>query len=124
MPPSATILESLSDTLLNAFVKIKKPEERFTVMKDYVDKLEDNLNMVERLYTRIGKRQQGRAFPPSSTTTAHCFALDLQHDYVEFGQSIQGLSGMESGIHQTLHQFAETTKSYAKAMKTRVSKRG
>jgi sorting nexin-4 len=117
-------LESLSDTLLNAFVKIKKPEERFTVMKDYVDKLEDNLNTVERLYTRIGKRQRGKSFPPCSATATHCFVLDLQQDYVGFGQSIKGLAGMESGIHHPLHQFAETTKSYAKAMKTRVSRGG
>ncbi|KAI8088737.1 uncharacterized protein BX664DRAFT_385346 [Halteromyces radiatus] len=102
MPPTTTVLESLSDTLLNAFAKVKKPEERFTTMKDNIDKLEDNLNTVERLYTRIGKRQH-----------------DLQQDYTSFGQSIQGLSALESGIHQPLHQFAETTKAYAKAMKTR-----
>ncbi|KAI8341717.1 hypothetical protein BC941DRAFT_414301 [Chlamydoabsidia padenii] len=102
VPPSTTVLETLSDTLLNAFAKVKKPDERFTTIKDQIDKLEDNLNTVERLYTRISKRQQ-----------------DLQQDYIGFGQSIQGLTVLESGIQQPLHQFAETTKSYARAMKLR-----
>ncbi|KAI8333891.1 hypothetical protein BC941DRAFT_433277 [Chlamydoabsidia padenii] len=101
VPPSVTVLESISDTLLNAFAKVKKPEERFTMMKDRIDKLEDNLNTVERLYSRIGKRQH-----------------DLQQDYTSFGQSIQGLSSLESNINQPLHQFAETTKAYAAALKT------
>ncbi|ORX60664.1 hypothetical protein DM01DRAFT_1300536 [Hesseltinella vesiculosa] len=100
-PPSATVLESLSDTLLNAFTKLKKPEDQFVQMKDSIDKLEDNLTTVLRLYSRIGKRQ-----------------FDLQQDYAGFGQSVQGLSALESNIHQPLHQFAETSKAYAKAMKT------
>ncbi|SAL98290.1 hypothetical protein [Absidia glauca] len=101
VPPSATVLESLSDTLLNAFVKIKKPEERGTA-----------------LYKNRQKTTR-QVIPAASTTATHCFVLDLEQDYVGFGQSIQGLAGMESGIHQPLHQFAETTKSYAKAMKIR-----
>jgi sorting nexin-4 len=59
MPPTSSILDSISDTLVNAFVKIKKPDEKFEEMKDQISKLEDNLNTVERLYTRISKRQQG-----------------------------------------------------------------
>jgi hypothetical protein len=59
VPASATVFESLSDSLLNAFAKIKKPDEKFEELKETIDKLEDNLNTVERLYTRINKRQQG-----------------------------------------------------------------
>ena len=62
VPAAASVLDTLSDTLLNAFTKIKKPDERFVDMKEIVDKLEDNLNIVERLYSRIGKRQIGLYF--------------------------------------------------------------
>lgn len=62
VPPATSVFESLSDTLLNAFTKIKKPDERFIEMKDTIDKLEDNLNTVERLYSRISKRQTGMYF--------------------------------------------------------------
>ncbi|KAI9489566.1 hypothetical protein BDB00DRAFT_770373 [Zychaea mexicana] len=81
------------------FVCIKKPDERFVNMKDTVDKLEDNLNTVERLYSRIGKRQS-----------------DLQQDYSGFAESIQGLSTLETSISKQLRGFADTTKAYEKAM--------
>ncbi|KAI8887122.1 hypothetical protein K501DRAFT_212500 [Backusella circina FSU 941] len=100
VPASATVFESLSDTLLNAFAKIKKPDEKFEELKEMIDKLEDNLNTVERLYTRINKRQQ-----------------DLQNDYTSFASSIQGLSALETNITNSLHQFAETAKAYSKAMR-------
>ncbi|KAI9266472.1 hypothetical protein BDA99DRAFT_505758 [Phascolomyces articulosus] len=99
VPPAASVLDTLSDTLLNAFTKIKKPDERFVDMKETVDKLEDNLDTVERLYSRIGKRQK-----------------DLQQDYASFSQSIQGLSTLETGISKQLQGFADTTSKYAKAM--------
>lgn len=74
-------------------------------MKELVGKLEDNLNIVERLYMRINKRQQ-----------------DLQNDYANFATSIQGLSSLESNITHSLHQFAETSKAYSKAMQEMTEK--
>ncbi|CAO3641410.1 unnamed protein product [Cunninghamella blakesleeana] len=102
---SSTVLESLSDSLVNAFTKVRKPDERFIMMKENIDKLEENLNTVERLYARISKRQH-----------------DLQQDYTGFGQSIQGLSSLETSILQPLHQFAEATKTYSNTLKTRSEK--
>ncbi|KAG0171292.1 intercellular trafficking and secretion [Apophysomyces sp. BC1034] len=100
VPPPASVLESLSDTLLNAFAKVKKPDERFLSMKDCIDKFEDNLGTVERLYARISKRQ-----------------YDLQQDYASFANSIHGLSALETNITHPLLQFADTTKLYVEAMK-------
>ncbi|KAI8390905.1 uncharacterized protein BYT42DRAFT_554859 [Radiomyces spectabilis] len=105
IPPSATVFQSLSDTLVNAFTKIRKPDERFVNMKEVVDKLEDNLGTVERLYNRIGKRQH-----------------DLEQDYTSFADSIQGLSALESELTVPLHRFAKTTKAYVSAMKEMTTK--
>lgn len=69
-------------------------------MKEQISKLEDNLNTVEKLYFRINKRQS-----------------DLQNDYTNFANSIQGLSALETNITNSLYQFAETSKAYSKAMK-------
>ncbi|KAI8091644.1 hypothetical protein BDF21DRAFT_145907 [Thamnidium elegans] len=100
IPPSASLFDTIGDTLINAFAKIKKPDEKFEEMKESITKLEDNLNIVERLYMRINKRQQ-----------------DLHNDYSNFAASIQGLSALESNITNSLHQFAETCKAYSDAMK-------
>ncbi|KAI8069526.1 hypothetical protein BC940DRAFT_236846 [Gongronella butleri] len=101
--PSSKLLTSLSDALLRTFSKVKKPDDRFVHMKDAVEKLEDNLNIVDRLYTRIGKRQQ-----------------DLSHDYTDFSTSIRGLSVFEANeganykeIDIKLRQFAEAIEAYA-----------
>lgn len=50
---------SIGDTLVNAFARLKKPDERFEEMKEMVNRLEENLNTIERLYMRINKRQRG-----------------------------------------------------------------
>ncbi|KAI8597404.1 hypothetical protein EDD21DRAFT_310858 [Dissophora ornata] len=92
-------LETIGDVLLNAFAKIKKPDERFMVMKDEVDKLEENLLGLEKLEQRILKRQE-----------------ELEGDYREFGGAVAGLGNLETGITEPLHRFAHTVASYSKIL--------
>ncbi|KAL1936508.1 hypothetical protein VTP01DRAFT_642 [Rhizomucor pusillus] len=99
-PDTGSLLESFGDALMNAFSKIQKPDQRFLDMKDYVDKFEDNLKHIEKLYSRISSRQE-----------------DLVQDYKNFAWSVREISAMESDIGLPLRQFAETTESYAKSMK-------
>ncbi|KAL0084333.1 hypothetical protein J3Q64DRAFT_1835825 [Phycomyces blakesleeanus] len=94
VPRVTSVLDTLSDTLLNAFVKVKKPDERFVDMKENVDKLHDNLDTVEKLYSRISKRQQGN----------------------NFSASIKGLSMIEKDAAQPLQQFAKSIEEYSIAM--------
>ncbi|KAG0044020.1 intercellular trafficking and secretion [Gryganskiella cystojenkinii] len=92
-------LDTIGDVLLNAFAKIKKPEEKFVAMRDEVEKLEENLQGLEKLEQRILKRQE-----------------ELEIDYREFGGSVAGLGNLETGITEPLHRFAHTVASYAKVM--------
>ncbi|KAF9191586.1 intercellular trafficking and secretion [Haplosporangium sp. Z 27] len=89
-------LDTIGDALLNAFAKIKKPDERFVTMRDEVDKLEENLQGLEKLEQRILKRQE-----------------ELEVDYREFGGAVAGLGNLETGITEPLHRFAHTVASYA-----------
>ncbi|KAF9115673.1 intercellular trafficking and secretion [Mortierella sp. AM989] len=89
-------LDTIGDALLNAFAKIKKPDEKFVAMRDEVDKLEENLQGLERLEQRILKRQE-----------------ELEVDYREFGGAVAGLGNLETGITEPLHRFAHTVASYA-----------
>jgi hypothetical protein len=54
------VFSVFGDTFLKS-AKVKKPDDRFISMKESVEKLQDNLDVVERLYSRIGKRQQGKS---------------------------------------------------------------
>ena len=59
-PESSTgVLDNISDTLLNAFAKLRKPDERFLAMRDGVDKSEEGLHSSERIWNRLRSRTSG-----------------------------------------------------------------
>jgi len=53
------LMDNISDTLLNAFSKVRKPDERFLSMREGVDKFEEGLNVSERLWSRVRSRTNG-----------------------------------------------------------------
>lgn len=57
--PSSGLIDTLSDSLLNAFARVKKPDERFLVMREGVDKFEEGLTVSERLWNRVRGRTNG-----------------------------------------------------------------
>ena len=56
------IIDNISDTLLNAFTRVRKPDERFLSMREDVDKFEEGLVLAERLFGRIRGRTSGKFF--------------------------------------------------------------
>ena len=57
---SSGILDNISDTLLNAFSRVRKPDERFIQMSEGVDKFEETLVRTERLWNRVRGRVSGK----------------------------------------------------------------
>ena len=57
--PSPSLMDNISDTLLNAFARVRKPDERFIEMRDGIDKFEESLNGADRLWSRIRSRTTG-----------------------------------------------------------------
>jgi len=58
-PEQNGLMDNISDTLLNAFSKVRKPDERFLAMRESVDKFEERLNVSERLWNRVRSRTNG-----------------------------------------------------------------
>ena len=54
------MIDTIGDSLLNAFVKIRKSDERFVQMRERVDRLEENLNLLEKTQARTNKRTDGK----------------------------------------------------------------
>ena len=54
------MIDTIGDSLLNAFVKIRKRDERFVQMRERVDRLEENLNLLEKTQARTNKRTDGK----------------------------------------------------------------
>jgi sorting nexin-4 len=57
--PSPGLVDNITDTLLNAFSRVRKPDERFLDMRENVDKFEEGLQLSERLWTRVRNRTSG-----------------------------------------------------------------
>ncbi|KAL4063641.1 hypothetical protein V8B97DRAFT_1920347 [Scleroderma yunnanense] len=89
--PIPGLLDNISDTLLNAFARVRKPDDRFLEMRENVDKFDDGLVLFERLWNRI----RGRA-------------NDLTTDYHDLAVAVQGLGFLESGITDPLNHFSNT----------------
>ena len=53
------MFDSLSDTFLNAFTRVRKPDERFLSMREGVDKFEEGVTQSERLWSRVRNRTNG-----------------------------------------------------------------
>ncbi|KAH9486522.1 Sorting nexin-4 [Psilocybe cubensis] len=93
------LIDNISDTLLNAFARVRKPDERFLTMRENVDKFEEGLVLSERLFNRVrGRTSDGN--PESGE--------DLTADYHDLAVAVQGLGFLESGITDPLNHFSNT----------------
>jgi sorting nexin-4 len=53
------LLDSLSDTFINVFTKVKKPNEKFEEIGDILDKFEQSITSIEKSHDRLLKLQKG-----------------------------------------------------------------
>ncbi|KAG1885464.1 hypothetical protein F4604DRAFT_1726273 [Suillus subluteus] len=97
--PTPGLIDNISDTLLNAFARVRKPDERFLDMRESVDKFEDGLVICERLWNRVRGRTNGGGLAPGE---------DLTADYHDLAVAVQGLGFLESGITDPLNHFSNT----------------
>jgi sorting nexin-4 len=117
--PYSGIIDNISDTLLNAFSRVRKPDERFLSMRESVDKFEEDLVQAERLWSRIRNRTNGESiFSPSPLIIGLVSEAerdgnsesgeDLTADYHDLAVAVQGLGFLESGITDPLNHFSNT----------------
>ncbi|KAF7347664.1 Sorting nexin-4 [Mycena venus] len=99
LEPTPGIIDNISDTLLNAFARVRKPDERFLSMREGVDQFEEGLVISERLWSRLRTRTSD-GNPESGE--------DLTADYHDLAVAVQGLGFLESGITDPLNHFSNT----------------
>ncbi|KAJ9474107.1 Sorting nexin-4 [Pseudozyma hubeiensis] len=111
-PPS--LLDSLSDHFLNAFSKVRKPDERFEEIRESIDKLEEGLAGTERVLSRNRNRIAALPFGDVYAPQLGTGLEDLSTDYEDFATSIEGLGYLESGITEPLNKFAAAMLEFAR----------
>jgi sorting nexin-4 len=83
------VLETWTDTFLNAFSKVHKPDKRFIEVREKADKLADDLGTVEKAVARVARRQG-----------------DLGADYEEVATQFGKLQVLEPGVGGALTSFS------------------
>ncbi|KAF1808641.1 putative sorting nexin-4 [Eremomyces bilateralis CBS 781.70] len=83
------VLDTFTDSFLNAFTKVHKTDPRFVKVKERSDKFDDDLNHVGKIVARVGRRES-----------------DLETDYAELAGQFQRLVTLEPGVGGELTNFA------------------
>jgi len=82
-------MDTLADSLMNSFGKVKNPDPKFIEVTEYRQNLEENLLSLERLHQRIIKRQE-----------------DFCEDLANFG-GVLNLLSTEENLGKGFHKFGQ-----------------
>ena len=96
----AGFLDSVADTMLNAFSKVHKPDKRFLEVTERANKLDEDLNHVEKIVSRVSRREG-----------------DLEADYGDLAQNMRKLTPLEPAIEAPLQTFAGCVEETARGWK-------
>lgn len=94
------VLEGVSDTIINAFTKVKQKDDRFTAIRSHAEKLEANLNDIEKVGAKVTKRQS-----------------DLVMDFEDLNSSLTELGNVETDLRVQLDSFGRTLLNNGAIMK-------
>lgn len=97
---SGSVLETWTDSFLNAFTKPHKTDKRFADVNDRATKLDDDLGTVSKTVARVAKRE-----------------ADLEADYADLATQFQKLATLEPGVQDELIKFATSVQSTSEGWK-------
>ncbi|KAF1819446.1 uncharacterized protein K489DRAFT_383668 [Dissoconium aciculare CBS 342.82] len=86
---NSSVLESWTDSFLNAFSKVHKTDKRFQDVNDHASKLDDDLGTVSKVVARVAKRES-----------------DLASDYADLSTQFQKLAQLEPSVQNDLNKFS------------------
>ena len=94
-----SVFDNFTDTFVNAFSKVHKPDKRFIEVREKSDKLDEDLGYIEKLVARVARRQG-----------------DLEIDYSDLSTHFMKLQALEPGVEVQLHAFAQSVEQTSKGM--------
>ena len=97
---SGGVFDGLTDTFLNAFSKVHKPDRRFIEVRDRADKLDEDLTHVEKIIARVVRRE-----------------ADLESDYSDLSKEFLKIVELEPELEPTVCAFAAGVKHTSEGLK-------
>ncbi|KAJ3485893.1 hypothetical protein NLG97_g6728 [Lecanicillium saksenae] len=98
---SSGVFDNFADTFINAFTKVHRPDKRFIEVKDRSDKLDEDLNHIEKVVARVVRRE-----------------TDLETDMRDLAEQFQKLITLEPGVEPAAHAFAICIEDMANNLRT------
>lgn len=100
-PETTGVFEGLTDTFLNAFSKVHKPDRRFIEVRERADKLDEDLGYVEKIISRVVRRE-----------------ADLESDYSDLSKEFLKLLDLEPELSGPIQVFASAVRATSEGLKT------
>ncbi len=91
------LVDGISDSFMNVFRKAQSQNKEFVEVRERVDKLEYNLNHIDKIFSRVVRRQG-----------------ELKVDYKDFAEQILKLASLEPNIGAEFNQFANGLESLSR----------
>ncbi|KAF2662923.1 Phox-like protein [Lophiostoma macrostomum CBS 122681] len=95
------IVDTFTESFVNAFTKVHKPDKRFIEVSERATKLTEDLANVEKVTVRVARRQG-----------------DLETDYADLGTQCQKLLTLEPGVEGPLTSFASSVATTSQGFKS------
>jgi len=96
----SSIFNTFTDSVMNAFSKAHKPDRRFVDVKEKADKLDEDLNHVEKVIARVARRE-----------------AEIETDFKDLAEQFQKLIILEPGVESAVHAFAASVEDSASSLK-------
>ena len=95
----SSVFDNFTDSFVNAFSKVHKPDKRFIEVREKADKLDEDLNHVVKIYARVARREG-----------------DIETDLMDLATQFLKLVNLEPGVQQPLHNFAQGVEESARLL--------
>ncbi|EMC95251.1 hypothetical protein BAUCODRAFT_110629 [Baudoinia panamericana UAMH 10762] len=95
-----SVLETWTDSFLNAFTKPHKTDQRFQEVSNRASKLDDDLGTVSKTVARVAKREG-----------------DLETDYADLATQFHKLAALETEVAEPLTSFAASVNATSEGWK-------
>ena len=94
------VFDSFTDSFINVFTKMHRPDRRFLEVRDKSDKLDDDLRHVEKVVDRVARRE-----------------ADLEADLKDLAEQFQRLVALEPGVEAAVLAFAASVEDTAAGLR-------
>jgi len=100
-PGPTSVFDNITETFINAFTKVHKPDKRFIEVREKSDRLDEDLGHIEKIVARVARRED-----------------ELQKDFHELSDHFRKLINLEPAVESSVLAFTASVEDTSAGMKT------